>query len=419
MIVLYNFFTSVAPAFLKIIAPFSPKIRLWLSSVQNWKEEINKSEIVSAECNVWFHCASLGEFEQGKPVMEALKQHYPKVSIVVTFFSPSGYSARKNTPLASFVGYLPIDTKENAMDFINIVKPQLAFFIKSEIWPNFINALRAKHIPAFLLSARFHEKQTLFKRRGRFFRNQLRKFDLIFVQNKSSRTLLKKHNLDSVFSGDTRYDQVSQLPAQKKEFPFINKFKNNESLLISGSVWMEDLEALSTFISGNETKIILAPHDVSDKMVLRIISFLKVPAIRYSLINEQTDLANSKVLIIDSIGMLASLYALADVAYVGGAFKQGLHNILEPAVYGIPVIFGPETTGFPEAAEILKEGGGFSIKDKNELNELLCLLFNDSTRRLESGKKNSDFIQTRKGATEKIMTSVKTTVSNLSCFSGN
>ncbi|MBC7391002.1 MAG: 3-deoxy-D-manno-octulosonic acid transferase [Opitutaceae bacterium] len=417
MILFYNFVTSIAPALLKLVSPFSSKVKTWLEATATWKEDILASGIGSSKCNVWFHCASLGEYEQGKPVMEALKLEYPEVSIIVTFFSPSGYKARKNSNLASYVGYLPMDTYENSREFVQIVSPKLAFFVKSEIWPNFINALKAKHIPMFLLSARFYDKQTIFKKRGGLFKAQLRKFDLIFVQNKSSQVLLKKHKTDSIYSGDTRYDQVAQLLDNKKEYPLIKKFIENRPVFLAGSCWPEDVAVLKTFLKETKSKIILAPHDVSEKMINQVISDIGLPSIRYSTFSAETNLSGFNVLIIDCIGMLASLYDYCTVAYVGGAFKQGLHNILEPAVYGVPVVFGPQIEEFAEAGEMIKNGGAFSCNTNDEMYECLKKLFANEIFMKEAGEANRMFTNTKKGATEIVMRNVKTVASNLPCFS--
>jgi len=406
---LYNFFVSLSLKGAFVLSFFSPKIRLWLNGRKSWK--LNLEAFVSRNSNskIWFHCASLGEFEQGKPVMQALKEAYPQISIVVTFFSPSGYEARKNSELADYVGYLPADTEDNATDFIEILKPKLAVFVKSEIWPNFISAIKSKNVPSFLISARFYDGQSIFKRNRNFFRKQLKKFDFIFVQDKASQKQLKKFNIESVLTGDTRFDQVPQLLKSTYSNPIIEKFKGENALLVIGSCWNEDLEVLLHFIntSDNTQKIILAPHDVSSKMVSSIESKLNVPFIKYTDSDLKLNFLDKKVLILNTIGVLANSYKYANVAYVGGAFKQGLHNILEPAIFGIPVIFGPKTTGFLEANEMINAGGAFSVSNSEETTNILDLMFSDITTRKNAGNDNKNYMASKVGATEKIMNNAR------------
>lgn len=409
MSVLYNFFIHILLKIIGLVSIFNSKIRLWLDGRKDWKEKLALYVEADQKPKIWFHCASLGEFEQGKPVMQAIKEAYPQVSIVVTFFSPSGYEARKNTELAQYVGYLPADTKENAFDFVETLSPKMAFFVKSEIWPNFVSALKGYNVPLFLISARFFEGQSIFKRNRGFFRNQLKKFDFIFVQDKASQKQLKKFNIESVLAGDTRFDQVPQLLTNGIQFPIIEQWKGNDKLLVVGSCWMEDIHVLTKFIneSNQNIKILLAPHDVSEKMVLAISDTIKVPFEKYSELVDKKGSTDKKFIILDSIGILANAYKYADVAFVGGAFKQGLHNILEPAVFGIPVVFGPETTGFNEAAEMLKTGGAFSVSEESEAYELLVKLFTDKNLRTQIGEENNKYMTSKRGATEKIMVNAK------------
>ena len=409
MSVLYNFSIHIFLKVIRLASLFNSKIRLWVDGRKGWKE--NLASYVEGDKNfkIWFHCASLGEFEQGKPVMQAIKQAYPQVSIVVTFFSPSGYEARKSNDLAQYVGYLPADTKENAFDFVEILSPKMAIFVKSEIWPNFISAIKGNNVPLFLISARFFEGQSIFKRNRGFFRNQLKKFDFIFVQDKPSQKQLKKFNIESVLAGDTRFDQVPQLITNNVALPVIEQFKGKGNLLVVGSCWMEDVHVLTKFINQTNAtiKILLAPHDVSEKMVLAISDAIKVPFEKYSELVDKKGSTDKKVIILDSIGILANAYKYADVAYIGGAFKQGLHNILEPAVFGIPVVFGPITTGFIEATEMLKIGGAFSVSEETETYDLLENLFANENARNIAGEENNKYMANKRGATEKIMVNAK------------
>jgi 3-deoxy-D-manno-octulosonic-acid transferase len=412
----YHFLLSILVPILRLAAPFHKKISAWFNGRKDWNIQLKNAQFNENEFNVWFHCASLGEFEQGKTLMEEIKHLCPNTKILVTFFSPSGFEARKNDPIAHHVGYLPIDTAENASLFMELAKPKLIVFVKSEIWPNFILAMKRKRVPSILISARFHEGQTLFKRNGKLFLNSLKKFDFIFVQNKSSQKLLRKHGIEAILSGDTRYDRVAQLKLQPKTFPFIETFVDKKPCLVVGSCWEQDIEALLPFMNNQneQIKIILAPHDIGEKMIQHIISRLKVNFVRYSELANfgEQKLLTVKILIIDNIGMLSSAYQYGHVAYVGGAFKQGLHNILEPAVFELPVIFGPHIDGFPEAKEMLNEGGAFSIKDAVTASLMLKQLFDDPSSHASSSNANKNFIEIRVGATQKIMNTVRMLVAS-------
>lgn len=409
MSVLYKLSIFVLLGLLRLVAPFSKKVALWLAGRKDWQATLRASGVANRPCNIWFHCASLGEYEQGKPVMEAVKQAFPSVSLIVTFFSPSGYEARKNSSLADLVMYMPADTYSNARTFLELAKPKIALFVKSEIWPNFIEALKQRHTPLLLLSARFHPGQGLFGFGGSFFRNQLKKFDFIFVQNNASKKILKKYGIYSIVSGDTRFDQVAQLPQENKDFPIVTSFVNHRPTLIIGSCWEQDLKVLLPFIhqTDNNYKVIIAPHDVGPQMVQWVQSQLQVSSIRYSQNASRESYEEAKVLVIDNIGMLSYIYRYAQVAFVGGAFKQGLHNILEPAVYGIPVVFGPETDGFPEALDMMEHAGAFSVTTAEEAQQLLEDLLRSDAYRMDRGQANRIFMENGEGATTKIMTNIK------------
>ena len=409
MYILYNLFIYIFLKIISLASLFNTKIRIWHKGRIDWEKKLIAYSESDLNFKIWFHCASLGEYEQGKPVMQEIKKEYPQVSIVVTFFSPSGYEARKNSELAQYVGYLPADSNKNATDFVEILKPKMVFFVKSEIWPNFISAIKSHNIPLFLISARFFDGQSIFKNNRSYFRNQLRKFDFIFVQDKVSQKQLKKFNIESVLAGDTRFDQVLQLISNGIEFPIIEKFKARNLLLVVGSCWMEDIDVLTKFINEHlpTIKILIAPHDVEENMIASISNQIKVPFIRYSELLKNRALVDEKVLILDSIGILANAYKYADVAFIGGAFKQGLHNILEPAINGIPVIFGPNIIGFNEASEMLKSGGAFTVSEEAETIELLVNLFTKKSLRTDAGEANKKYMLSKTGATEKIMVNAK------------
>lgn len=415
MTVLYSFVVRVSAPLLSIASLFSSRVKAWLQGRNNWKEDLFKAQTNENSFNVWFHCSSLGEFEQGRPLMEKLKVLYPSINLYITFFSPSGYTVRKEYPLAHYTGYLPLDTPANAQELIQLINPKLVVFVKAEIWPNFISVVKRKNIPSLLISARFYEDQTLFKRRGKLFLKALLKFDFIFVQDKLSQKLLKKQGRESILAGDTRYDNVLTTKNNPKTFTEIETFINGKNTLVVGSCWEQDLQVLLPYLHSNtKAKYILASHDVSEKMIKYIEERLKVPYVRYSTIFtvNKSQLLDAQVLIIDTIGILAQLYKYAYVAYIGGAFQQGLHNILEPAAFGVPVVFGPNSEGFLEAQEMLESAGVFSIKNEEALKNQLDQLFNDPLQHRLAGERNSRFIESKTGATEKIMTTLRTLLDN-------
>lgn len=416
MALLYSLIVRASVPLLTISSLFNKKISAWWKGRKGWKERLDKIRLHEEKLNVWFHCASLGEFEQGKPLMQQIAQTYPRVNLYVTFFSPSGYEIKKHDPLAFCVEYLPLDTPQNAKIFIELVRPSLAIFVKSELWPNFVAELRRKRVPRMLISARFYQKQALFAWYGRIFLKTLASFDFVYVQDAASQRLLNKVGISSVVAGDTRYDNVLSTQKKPQPLPLIERFVGSSKVLVVGSCWQEDLELICPYLNQEvkDLKTILAPHDVSESMISHIVSQLRVPAVRYSQLVECPDLTleGMQVLIIDCIGILAHTYKYATVAYVGGAFKQGLHNILEPAAFGKPVLFGPNYDGFPEAGEMLSQGGGFSVSNQMEFGQAINGLLQDNSFCMEASLKNKQFIERKTGATEKIMTAIKTLLEN-------
>ena len=368
MILLYKtgiFFYSLLIHFYSI---FNEKARFFVRGRKNW-EEILAQKIDTKSKYIWFHCASLGEFEQGRPVIEELKLRFPEYKIVLTFFSPSGYEIRRNYPLADVVAYLPMDTKRNASTFLNIVKPEKAFFVKYEFWYFYISELNTRKIPLYIISAIFRENQQFFKNTpwGSWYRKLLNQVDHLFVQNEKSGELLKTIGLSNfTVSGDTRFDRVAAIAKSSKEIPIVDKFKGDSLLVIAGSTWKPDEELLAEFINQSSIKFIIVPHEVSANNINRIHQLLKKPAISFSKINE-TEIDKFQVLIIDSVGLLSSLYRHGNIAYIGGGFGVGIHNILEAATFGLPVIFGPNYKKFKEAVDLTSEGGAISISNSTEL----------------------------------------------------
>jgi 3-deoxy-D-manno-octulosonic-acid transferase len=348
--------------------------------------------------------------------MEGIKEAYPHLNLIITFFSPSCFEVRKGYPLAHYVGYLPLDTVANAQLFLELTKPKLVVFVKSEIWPNFISAIKRRGVPSLLISARFYEKQSIFTRKGRLFLRALAKFDFIFVQDKISQKLLKKHNMYSILAGDTRYDTVLKTKKSSFPLPYVDLFVSTKRTWVIGSCWEEDLDVLFDYINdtGQHIKVIIAPHDISQKMTDYIKAGLKVPFVSYSDCAQLSEsvLKESKVMIVDCIGILSHLYRYAHVSYIGGAFKQGLHNILEPAVFGSPVIIGPIFDKFPEATEMIASAGVFSIQTKEQLHKKMDQLLLDENYHSSVSDKNIHYMEGMAGATSKIMTTVKMLLEN-------
>jgi len=347
-----------------IASLFNEKAKQWMTGRKDQWEKININ-LAKQENAVWFHCSSLGEFEQGRPVIEEYKKHNPKAFIVLTFFSPSGYEIRKNYENADLILYLPLDIKKNVNKFLDLIKPKIVVFVKNEFWYNYLHQLWLRNIPLFLISANFREDNWFFKSYGRSFRKMLGFFSYIFVQNEQSLKILNRHSIENVtIAGDTRVDRVYQISKEVKENSVIEKFKNQKILIVAGSSWKQDEELLIKYIneSGNNLKWIIAPHEIKKENILRIQKSITRPSVKYSTYKEKQD-SNAEVLVIDNIGMLSSLYKYGDIAYIGGGFGKGIHNILEPATFGIPVIFGPNYKKFREACELRKQGGAMPVND--------------------------------------------------------
>lgn len=369
MTFLYNTTIFCYSLLIRVFAVFNKKAELFISGRKGWEKKLNE-KIDSQGKYIWFHCASLGEFEQGRPVIEELKKQYPEGKIILTFFSPSGYEVRKNYALADVILYLPLDTKRNAQTFLKIVKPKIAFFIKYEFWYHFINELKNQQIPLYAVSAIFRENQQFFKKSlwGKWYRKMLFQFEHFFVQNETSAQLLKNVGISNVtISGDTRFDRVAAIAKDSKLIPVVEKFKDELPLIVAGSTWKPDEELLVAFINqSSNVKFIIAPHEVSAANINRLQQLLKKPAVLFSNINE-SEIDKFDVLIINSIGILSSVYRYGNLAYIGGGFGVGIHNILEAATFGLPIIFGPNYKKFKEAVDLVREGGAFPIQNYGDL----------------------------------------------------
>ena len=378
---------------------------------RDWYQKLRNKLAGNTASIVWFHAASLGEFEQGRPVMEAFREQYPAYKILLTFFSPSGYEVRKSYTGADFIVYLPADTPENARAFVSLVKPQLVFFIKYEFWANYLHELRAAKIPIISFSAIFRPNQLFFKPWGGFYRELLTCFDHILVQNQESEQLLRSIGITQVTrAGDTRFDRVAQVAIARKDIPIVANFKTNDGevsqpLLVIGSAWQADMDVLIPFLNSFDQplKVIIAPHEIHNDEIERWRSQLTKPSVRYSELVKQPanqTYKRANFLFIDNIGMLSSLYQYGEFAYIGGAFGKGLHNILEAATFGVPIFFGPNYGKFQEAIELIQEGGAFLVQDTRSLTDAFQNQYADRT---EAAQVSRDYVQRNIGATAKVM----------------
>lgn len=408
MTLLYTIGIFLYSVLIRISSLFNEKAKQFVVGRKNWNETL-QNKIEKDARYIWFHCASLGEFEQGSPVMEEIKKQFPEFKIVLTFFSPSGYEVRKNYDGVDIVLYLPIDTKANAQSFINVIKPEKVFFIKYEFWFYYISQLKKQNIPLYIFSTKFRENQHFFKNTpwGNWYRKMLFQFEHFFVQNETSAELLKSIGLSNIsVSGDTRFDRVAAIAKAAKEIPIVNKFKGNSQLIIAGSTWKPDEELLVEFINQNkDLKFIIAPHEVSDTNINRIHQLLTKPAISFRNINE-SEINQYQVLIIDSIGLLSSLYQYGNLAYIGGGFGVGIHNILEAATFGMPIIFGPNYKKFKEAVDLTSNGGAFAITNFIELNHTLKQLTSNKKILHNASKINKDYVGKNVGSTKFIIKKV-------------
>ena len=401
MLLLYRFGLSIFYILMKFASLWHPKAKLWVNGRQNWEKELRK-KVGKIESSVWFHFASLGEFEQGRPVLEALKKAEPETNIIISFFSPSGYEIHKNYPLALAVCYLPLDTTNNATTFIEIIKPKYAVFTKYEYWFYFFRTLHQKHIPLYLISGIFRKNQAFFKFYGGFYRQMLSFITYFFVQNEESKTLLNSLGITQVsVNGDTRFDRVAENAKNKKELKEIEAFCGSSKVLVAGSTWPADEELLNTIIESYPNwKFISAPHEIAEANLQRLEEQLLGKTIRYSNL-EVHKLTLPQVLIIDNIGLLSSLYAYGTIAYIGGGFGKGIHNTLEAAAFGLPVIFGPNYQKFQEAKDLIELKAGFSISNQAELNDCFKLLQADTEN--SAGAKAKAYVDSHTGATVQIL----------------
>lgn len=404
--ILYNTAIYVLKGSLWLASWLNPKARAFVSGRKKLWSKLRISLSGNTAPIVWVHCASLGEFEQGRPIIEAFKKEMPQYKVLLSFFSPSGYEVRKNYAQADYVFYLPIDTPANARRWVSMVQPALTIFVKYEFWFNYTEELRKRNLPLISVSAIFRPSQAFFQNYGKAMRAILRNFNFFFVQTHDSGKLLKSIGITNyMLAGDTRFDRVHQITQSKEEIPVAKKFKRDEKVMVAGSCWPEDIDVLAPLINERQLKFIIAPHEIDDEFLSSIQKMLEVNSVRYSqaIDMDERTLEEFQVLLIDNIGMLSRLYRYGEFAYIGGAFGKGLHNILEAACYGIPIFFGNKNyQKFNEANDLIMRGGAFEVADFSDLKAKYEMVNIPETFLLACEVTRS-YVEENLGATDKII----------------
>ncbi|MGZ3939762.1 MAG: 3-deoxy-D-manno-octulosonic acid transferase [Flavisolibacter sp.] len=425
MLLIYNLFVRLYTLAIRVASLWDPKAKEWINGRKTLFEDLQQ-KINPVDKIVWFHCASAGEFEQGKPVIESLKAKYPSHKVLVSFFSPSGVNAARAYTNVDIITYLPVDTRKNARRFVELVKPELVIFIKYEYWYHHLSAVAFHHVPLLMVSAIFRKDQLFFRSYGRFYKQMLFLFRQIFVQDADSLGLLKSNNVThSSLSGDTRFDRVKKIAGSFSEVPFLKEFIGESITIVAGSTWPQDEEILSSYLNVAPVKIVIAPHEIT-KEHLQGVQSLFPGSVRYSelepLLNQQvtgTSIWNSineqqqrdieqrlntaKTLIVDRMGLLSKLYHYATITYVGGGFKNGIHNTLEAVVYGKPVLFGPKYQKFKEARDLIEKGAAFSIDTEEQLKQKTDHLLNNPSELLKAGNAAKAYVEENTGATARVL----------------
>lgn len=408
----YNLGVRAYQFMIHVASLFHPKAKLWVQGRKNWKknlqEQFQKKQI---QHPIWFHCASLGEFEQGRPLMEKIKQHHPDKKIILSFFSPSGYEIRKNYEVADLVVYLPSDTPTNAKEFIEILKPEMAIFVKYEFWLNYLAELKRKQIQVYLISAVIKKHQPFFKWYGSVFRQGLQAYTKIFTQDQVSLDLLKSLGVTvGVKAGDTRFDRVCEIASAPKRVVSAELFSKHKNVIIGGSTWPKDEELLLNVFKElkalhPDLKLMIAPHEIEESNIKRLIQEITNRQFSFHLMTDENNSEPADIFIVNTMGYLSSIYQYGQMAMIGGGFDDGIHNILEAAVYGLPVIFGPNYKKFNEAFDAISCGSGFSIENQEQLKQSISHLLNQSAYQQTSNQAKS-FVHEHIGATEKILNDI-------------
>lgn len=413
MNILYNLFISLYGIGVSAASSFNPKAKLWISGRKNWKNKM-KQAISPDDKVIWVHCSSLGEFEQGRPMMEKIKKDFPYHKLAVSFFSPSGYEVRKDYQGADYIFYLPLDTPKNAKQLIKILHPEVLILVKYEYWYNLLKRLQKKDIPVLVISAVIKEDNLFFRPFGSWFRKIIAGIEHFFVQDNDSKNLLESIGIEKVtVSGDTRFDRVKEIREANARVEFIEKFKGNSKLIVAGSTWPDDEEILVKFINEkmpDDWKLIFAPHNIKEKEILSLSEKINKKTAVYTK-SDQNQIENSQILILDTIGMLTKIYAYSDLSYVGGGFtKTGVHNTLEPTVFGVPIIFGPNYENYFEAIDLLENQGAVRFIDQYDFDQKMTNLIENEDERKRRGHAAENYIQRKPNSTELIIDYLKSLI---------
>ena len=405
MMGLYNICITIYALLIRLVAPFNKKARLWHEGRKNMMVRMREA-IGDTDRIAWIHVASLGDFEQGRPLVDYIKENYHDYKILLTFFSPSGYEVRKSYPNADYVFYIPADTPRQVRRFLDIAHPEIAIFVKYEFWINMLTELRRRNIRTFIASAIFRRNSIFFNPFGQIWRKALRSFEMLFVQNEQSKELLAEIGIDNVIvAGDTRFDRVLSIADRAEEVDVVEKFKGNNRLFVAGSTWGPDESILLPLINKNpDIKFVIAPHEMEESRIERILREVKGGAVRYTQL--PSDFANKQVLILDTVGLLSRVYGSAEWAYIGGGFGAGIHNTLEAAVYGMPVAFGRKYRKYKEACDLIELGVGRSVKNEYELQVWFDELKGDTDYLARLSALAKVYVGQHRGATEKVVKSI-------------
>ena len=401
MKLLYDICIAVYAVLIRLVSPFNRKARLWHEGRCGMLDRM-RSAIGDAENLVWVHVASLGDFEQGRPLVDKIKADYPDYKILLTFFSPSGYEMRKNYPNADYVFYIPVDTRREVRRFLDVVRPKVAIFVKYEFWLNMLAELRRRKVRTFIVSAIFRRRSIFFNPLGGIWRKALGTFEMLFVQDEASKELLAEIGVENVVvAGDTRFDRVLAIAEGAEKVALVEQFKGDSRLFVAGSTWEQDEEILLPLIKANpDIKFVVAPHEMDERRIERILRETK--AVRYTQC-EGVDFADKQVLVLDTMGLLSRVYGSAEWAYVGGGFGAGIHNTLEAAVYGLPVAFGTKYHKFREARDLIALGVGCSVRNEQELQSWFAELKDDADYLARLSAIAKVYVGQHRGATEKIV----------------
>lgn len=410
MNIIYTQFIKLYGFAVKLAATFNPKAKLWVDGRRDWQSKMSDA-IFPKDRIIWVHCSSLGEFEQGRPVMEKIRENYPNHKLAVSFFSPSGYEVRKDYQGADYIFYLPLDTPKNAKDLIRILNPEILILVKYEYWYNLLSELSKQNIKVIVISAVIKENSLFFKSWASGFREIISKIDHFFVQDKDSRNLLNAIQINQVtIAGDTRFDRVKEIRESHQALDFVEDFKGNSKLIVVGSSWPDDEKILVEFINEHlpdDWKVIFAPHNIIDKQIQNLANGLEKKVSILSKSNAD-EINTSQILIVDKIGVLTQIYAYSDISYVGGGFtKTGVHNTLEPAVFGVPIVFGPNYSNYFEAIDLVEISAAISYSDKTEFFEIMLQLLPNEKERNSRGKAAYEYVASKPNATELILKYLK------------